>query len=332
MRVTRDLLLNLAREQAAKMAAKDNSLQCVYLVGSLLHETPFLGGVTDIDLVCVHDRPVKTGREIVRINAEVHLDVAHLSEETFSPPRRLRTNAWIGGALDEGPLVLYDRFHWFDFTRASAISQYWHAEYVTARARAFSANARQAWQTLTEDSPQGLKRTQLYLNALCNVANAPAVLNGMPLTTRRLLLDLPARIDLLDIPEFTGLFVAQFANEAVNLELLEKWQAQWLAALDSVKNIKDLPVHLSATRRNYYDKAISVLVPDHPAAALWILLTTWTEIAAFLPKTESLYKEWQSALRTLGLDSKGLPERLASLDALIDMVDGNIDRWQAESA
>jgi hypothetical protein len=158
------------------------------------------------------------------------------------------------------------------------------------------------------------------------------VLNGMPLTTRRFLLDLPARIDLLDIPEFTGLFVAQFANETVNFDQLEKWQAQWLASFDSVKNIKDLPVHLSATRRNYYDKAISVLVPDHPAAALWILLTTWTEIAAFLPKTESLYKEWQSALRTLGLDSKGLPERLASLDALIDMVDGNIDRWQAESA
>jgi hypothetical protein len=228
--------------------------------------------------------------------------------------------------------VLYDRYHWFDFTRAGAISQYWQTDHIITRARAFAANARQTWQTLTEESPQGLKRTQLYLNALCNLAQAPAVLNGMPLTTRRFLLDLPARIDLLDIPDFTGLFVAQFANDSVNSDQLDKWEVQWLAAFDSVKNLKELPVHLSATRRNYYDKAISVLTPDHPAAALWILLTIWTEIAAYLPKTESHYKEWQSALRTLGLDSKGLPEHLAHLDTLIDMVDGNIDRWQAENS
>jgi hypothetical protein len=332
MRVTRDLLLNLAREQTAKLAAKDNSLQCIYLVGSLLHEAPFLGGVTDIDLVCVHDRPVKTPREIVRINAEVHLDIAHYTDDTYSPPRRLRTDAWIGGAMDEGPLVLYDRDHWFDFTRASAIAQYWQTDYIITRARRFATSARQAWQTLTEEAPQGLKRAHLYLNSLTDLANAPAVLNGMPLTTRRLLLDLPGRIGMLDIPEFTGLFAAQFSNESVNTALLEKWQTQWLAAYDAVKNVKELPVQFCATRRNYYDKAVSVLIPDYPTAALWILLSTWTEIAAYLPKTESLYKEWQSAFHTLGLDSKGLPARLESLDALIDMVDGNIDRWQAENA
>ena len=103
MRITRDLLLNLARENAAKLAARDRSVLCIYLVGSLLREDPFLGGVTDIDMVCVHDHTPTAGREIVRINADVHLDVAHLAQSVFEHPRRLRANPWVGGSLDEGP-------------------------------------------------------------------------------------------------------------------------------------------------------------------------------------------------------------------------------------
>jgi predicted nucleotidyltransferase len=89
MRITRDLLLNLARENAAKFAAKDRGLVCVYLTGSLLRtDEPFIGGVTDIDLICVHDRPVNAPREIVRINADVHLDIAHYAQEDFTPARK----------------------------------------------------------------------------------------------------------------------------------------------------------------------------------------------------------------------------------------------------
>ena len=332
MRVTRDLLLNLAREQAGKLALKDRSLQCVYLVGSLLRESPFLGGVTDIDLVCVHDRPVQVPREIVRLNADVNLDIAHLSEETFDPPRRLRCNAWIGGSLDEGPLVLYDRFHWFDFTRASACAQYWQNENTVHRAREFAARARQTWQGLVDDAPQGLKRTQFYLNALRDTANAPAVLTGTPLTPRRFLLDLPARIDELDIPEFTGAFVAQFSSDKLDLGQMDKWKSQWLSAFDAIKGLKGTPVKFIPARRNYYEKAVTALSPDHPAAALWLLLTTWTEIVALLPKSEVLYKEYQAFVRALDLDSKEMPVRLAGLDALLDMVEGNIDRWQEENA
>ena len=333
MRVTRDLLLNLAHEQTAKLAAKDNSIQCVYLVGSLLHEAPFLGGVTDVDLVCVHDRPVKTPREIIRINSDVHLDVAHLSAETFSPPRRLRLDAWIGGTLDKGPLVLYDRFHWFDFTRASAISQFWQTEHTVSRARGFAGRARKDWLSLSEEaSPQGLKRSQLYLDALANAANALAVLNGVPLTTRHFMLDLPERMADLNLNEFTGSFVSLFANESVTSEQLEKWQTQWEAAYDFVKELPGSPVKFCPTRRNYYAKAVSVLIADHPAAALWILATTWCELAAFLPKTESLYKEWQAFMRILELDSKGLPSHLTGLDSLLDNVENTLDGWLEEAA
>ena len=146
------------------------------------------------------------------------------------------------------------------------------------------------------------------------------------------MLDLPERIARIDLPEFTGAFVAQFANEAVEGEKLTKWQSQWLAAFDSIKNTRGIPVQFVPTRRNYYDKAIDALIPDHPAAALWILLTQWTEIAAYLPKAESAYKEWQSFTRALELDSKNMPDRLESLDALLDSTENAIDHWLEENA
>jgi hypothetical protein len=332
MRITRELLINVAREQTEKITLKDHSVQCAYLVGSLLRDEPFLGGITDIDLVYVHDRPVQKPREIIRLNAEVHLDIAHLTEEAFNPPRKLRTDAWIGGTLDKGPLVLYDRFHWFDFTRASAASQYWQTENVIKRARSFAAPARQAWQTLVDENPQGLKRTQLYLGALRDTANALAVYSGTPLTLRHFILDLPERINKIDIPEFTASFVAQFSNESIEAAHLEKWHSEWLAAYDAVKGLKETPVQYSPNRRIYYEKAMEVLAPDHPAAALWILLNTWTDLASLMPKTESLYKEWQSFIRALRLDSKGMPEHLVSLDTLLDLVESTIDSWQEENA
>jgi len=38
MRITRDLLLNLARENSAKMVARDRGISCVYIGGSLLND------------------------------------------------------------------------------------------------------------------------------------------------------------------------------------------------------------------------------------------------------------------------------------------------------
>jgi hypothetical protein len=328
MRITRDLLLSLARDNCAKMAAKDRSLVCVYLVGSLLREEPFLGGVTDIDLVCVHDREMKPVREILRVNADVHFDITRLPQSTFEHPRALRTDPWLGCPLDEGPLVLRDPQHWFDYTRAGASAQFWNTEHVLARVNHFTGRSRQAWQQLVDEAvPQGIKRTEAYLEALAGLANAVACLTGAPLPTRRLLLELPERAMKIDLPEFTGAFASLFTSEAYDTEAWNAWTPQWLGALDAIKTIKDVPLDLIPTRRNYYEKAAVSLADERPAAALWIMLRTWTTAAAVLPKAEAPYKQWQAFIRALGLDGHALPERIEALDALLDNVESTIDAW-----
>ncbi len=332
MRVTRDILLKLARENAAKLIEKDRSIHCVYITGSLLREDPFLGGVTDIDLVCIHDRPVKAEREIIRLNADVHVDVAHLPQTLFDHPRSLRSDAWLGGSLAEGPLVLHDLSHWFDYTRASATSQYWNSDPVLARARSFSSRSRQTWQQLSDEViPQGIKRAQAYIDALADLANSINVLTGKPLTTRRLLYELPDRALAANFGDFTAAFINLFSTPAFTDERWAAWYEQWNQSLLALKGNKEAPIELGPARHNYYLRAAEALASERPVAALWIMLRTWTLAAACLPKADPLYKEWQSFSHALELDGRNLMNRLADLDVLIDNVDTYLDRLQTSN-
>lgn len=326
MRITRDILLNLARENAAKMAAKDRGLVCVYLTGSLINEQPFIGGVTDIDLVCVHDRPINQSREIVRINADVHLDIAHYNQEFFVPARKLRLDPWIGSAFELCAVSLQDNSHWFDQTRAPAISQFWIPSNVTARSRVFLNSARQNWLSLMDGTiPQGLKRIQTFLNAIRQTANAAAVITGMPLTVRRLFMDLPDRAEKAGISELTGMLVELFTTDVVTDDQWTPWLEGLSRAFDALKNIDAVPPTIHPNRRNYYEKAIYAMAEERPASAVWTLLDVWTMIAPCLPKSEAPYKEWQSFIQQLHLDSKNLTPRLDGLDSALDLVEETVD-------
>ena len=85
MRITRDLLINTAKETVKRATYGSHDLLCVYITGSLIYPEPLIGGTTDIDLVYIHsvDAPVK--REIVPLTDEYHLDIAHLHQSSFQP-------------------------------------------------------------------------------------------------------------------------------------------------------------------------------------------------------------------------------------------------------
>ncbi len=329
MRINRDILLNLARENAAKMATADHSLVCIYLTGSLLNDEPILGGLTDIDLICVHDRPQDIPRQITRITEEVHLDIAHLTQSTYDHPRRLRTDAWIGGAICNDPKVLFEAVHWFDFTRANVAAQFWLSENVAARAKSFSSRARQTWLALSEESiSQGPKRQREYLGAIDDCANALASLTGMPLPIRRLGVDLPGRLEAIGHTDLLGGLVETYYNESITREKFDSWMPAWRETMAALKSIPDAPVSLSRYRKAYYERAITALADERPAAALWILLRTWTLAAQVLPRSEESFKAWQSFSKDLELDSKHFSDRVESIDHLIDRVDEAIEQWQ----
>jgi hypothetical protein len=327
MRITREILLNQARENTQLLTSKDRSIICVYVTGSLLDEDPFIGGITDIDLVCVHSRAVKTRREVLRLSPEITLDVAHYEQEEFEPPRKLRTDAWLGGWLEKVPIVLFDSLRWYDFTRASATAQFWKMENVAARVNTFLVPARKTWLDLTEDSiPQGIKRMSAYLAALRNTANAVACLTGAPLAERRLVHELPARAEAVNLHAFSADFISLFTSEAVNDENFNAWLETYPQLFDALKSVEELPPSLQPFRRAYYEKAIRALYADNPAGAVWLLFYTWTRAAACLPHSEQPFKGWQEVGKQLELDSQHLPERLEALDHLLDSVEETCER------
>ena len=326
MRITRELLLTHARENAEKLAARDRGMVCIYITGSLLYDDPFLGGITDIDLICVHSRPVAKRREIIRLSPDVSLDLAHYEQDEFEPPRKLRTHAWIGAWLENVPLVLYDPLRWYDFTRASATAQIWRPENVAARARSFLVPARKAWSDLQDGSiPAGQRSVCAYLAALRDAANGVATLTGAPLTTRRLMVDLPARANDAALPGFYPDLIQLFTSDEVTDENFEKWSAAYPSIFSADLSSDEKLVSLQPFRRSYYEKAIQALYPVHPAAAIWLLLYTWTKAAARMKHKEQPYEDWLALCRDLGLDKEHLAARLDPLDHLLDTTEEAVD-------
>ena len=273
-----------------------------YIAGSLLDKDPFLGGITDIDLFCIHDRPVTTTREIIRINADVHLDMAHYEQEVFMPPRKLRTDPWLGqhpGAWPAGAARLAALVRLTPVPPLHPNSTI--PKTLAERVRTFLAPARLTWQALVDETiPQGVKRMQALLEVIRNSANAAAVMSGAPLPMRRLFMELPDRCTASGLTELAGDLVQSFTNESVTDENWEEWFIGWESAYDQLNEIGKAPVTLNLTRKNYYLKAIKGLAEERPAAAVWITaLHLDAHGSADLPKADEPYKAWQALDQTV---------------------------------
>ncbi len=328
MRITRETLLKIARETAERQGRRDRGLVCIYLTGSLLTETPLLGGSTDIDLVYVHSAQPIIPREIIQINDEVHLDIAHYSISDFQPARKLRHEPWLGSYLTYNPIVLHDMQHWFEFTQASAGAQFDQPENTILRARKFSESARQGWMDLQTSQVPGISQQIMrYLKVMEQAANAIAVLSGPPLTERRFLLEYPRCAAAINRPGLAAGLGDLISGDEINQEkstaLLPSWQAAFLAACAA--STEEPKIH--PARLHYYGKAIETLSADQPSAAAWLLLRTWTRSIAILGDSPDHQNAWLQACQLFMLDMEHFEERLNGLDGYLDTVEETLDEY-----
>lgn len=331
MRITKEALLKAARESAERYARRNRELICIYLTGSLLTETPLLGGSTDIDLVFIHTSTPAFPREIVRLSDEIHLDIAHYSQAMYQQPRHLRVDPWLGSFLVASPLVLFDAGHWFEFIQASAGSQFNNPEYVFQRAQKLADISRAGWVELSAAAPEG-SPAQIghYLACLENAANSIALLSGPPLTERRFMLQFPERTQAAGKPELAAGLVGLFQGNDFKEETLRTWFPEWSAALQAAAQKPDVPVRLNGARRIYFENAVNFLTEEHPTAALWLLLRTWTEAAACLTPSEPAYQAWQTACRDLSLSESDFSNRCSALDSYLDNVEETLDLYSQQ--
>ncbi|GAP20357.1 hypothetical protein [Leptolinea tardivitalis] len=326
MRITKESMLRLARDTAAISANQDRSIICIYLTGSLLTEDPFIGGTTDIDLFFVHTQEQDKKREIRYLSDDVSLDIAHIDQKRFQQPRHLRADAWLGPFLCAKPRVLLDSQHWFEFTEASVAAQFYRPEYILERARPLAAAARQTWMEFHLSQPDVTANTILrYLNTIENAGNALALLSGPPLTERRFLLDLPARLNTSGVETLISSFNSfLLPSDITDIEWTE-WITRWESSLREAARSTDCHPKLSGVRRNYYTHAVNALSDEHQPAAAWILMRTWSQIAALLNEKSSEMAAWKEACGFFLQVKDSFEPIWGTLDSLLDSVEETLD-------
>ena len=329
MRVTRETLIRLAKENAKTRAFDNKDIVAAYLIGSLLDEEqdPFIGGLTDIDLVFVTaGKPPRT-REIVKLTGDFHLDITYHARAEYNPARELRVNPWLGPEI-YNPMLLYEREKFFDFVQAAVRAGFeFHAPALTLqRCRTLLSHGRGIWTDLLEVTDVGPREVAHYLKAVYHAACAVAELNGNPLAERRLLLDFPTRAEQANRPQMAaglaGLLGGLGLEDGIPADWLPAWQRDFLAAAESGK--ADARIH--AVRVNYYLKAFEAM---QGIAALWPLLQTWTFSMLALPAAQT--KDWQAAVTQLGLSGEAFADKVQGLDQFIDEVEILLDAIASEN-
>jgi hypothetical protein len=274
MRITRDTLLKLAQDAVSQRTRSNRGIIAVFAAGSLLDAEPLLGGTTDIDLFVIHDSEPALPREIVQMSPEIHLDIAHHAQALYRQPRHLRCDPWLGSTVYNNPILLHDTQHWFEFTQASARSQFWLAANVIARARPLAENARQIWLSQQTSTAEMVERVDLFLQALESAANAIACLSGSPLTERRFLLGFPDRARAANNPGLSHGLLGLLGGNQVDAEEIKTWLPGWRLAFQSAGGNPDAPLRLHPHRQVYYERSIDFYLASDAVAALPLASST----------------------------------------------------------
>jgi len=334
MRVTRESLIRIAKETALERSFNDRSVIAAYLTGSLAMDgDPMLGGVTDIDLVLVHNTPAPMSREIVKLTPDFHVDIHHRAKSDYRSTRELRSDPLLGYEMYD-PMFLWQREKFFEFVQAGlrAGSEFHSPAVVLARSRKLFDESRRGWIDLSDISAEkaGPLHVRQFLQAVENVANAVAELNGAPLSERRFLVEFPTRAEVADHPDLTEGLFNLIGGPQVDAAALTSWLPAWAADFNTAAQETRVDLSIHPARLNYYEKGIQALLEgETPLTALWPLIHNWTLASqAISPQPSS---PWETASRQLGLLGETFEQRVSELDKYLDQVEIRLDEIAAAS-
>jgi hypothetical protein len=328
MRVTRETLIRIAKETAQERAYNDRNIIAAYLTGSIVGGSdPMLGGTADIDLIFVHASTPMLKRELVKLTPDFHLDIGHRARAEFKSPREMRGDPWLGYEMF-APMLVYEREKFFDFVQASlrAGFEFESPAMTLQRCRRLYNHGRQIWIDLSDVEEAGPKEVSKYFKSLFHAVNAVAELSGPPIQERRLLLEFPARAEAVKRPGLTAGLFGLIGAGGVEADTISAWLYLWKDAFTAASGNARVDGRIHSARLNYYEKAFkSMLESDHPSAALWPLMQTWTLAAQVLPEEETA--PWRTACTALGLVGAGFAGRVEGLDQYLDEIDILLDEF-----
>jgi hypothetical protein len=336
MRITSEVLQHLADDFIQKRLKIERDVLAVYLHGSVLSGEPALGGSADVDLYFIHNNPVRVDREIERITDDIHLDITHHTRSQYNRTRQIRVHPWMGPVVNSCR-ILYDPQHFLDFFQAGVRAQFDRPENVLSRARHHLDLARQIWLDYQLQLPEpGPGRFSRYLEAVSSAAQAVTLLDGPPLTERRLMAQFAESARSVEQPGMAAGLAGLLGGAQLSAELLREILLLWRESYYLLP-VEKTPIRLQPHRFNYYWRAFEHYIEEDQAQqVLWPLLRTWTDLvlefeAAGNAKEDSPYAKaitsWSDMTTRLTLSGDSFEGRLMALDAFLDMVEETLEAW-----
>ena len=329
MRITRDLLNKYTIETVKQRQHDEPDLYAAYQTGSLLRDTPLLGGTTDIDIVLVHKYQIPVERETQKLTREVSLDIIHKKQEDYAQYRQLRQDPWMGYPLTHYNIRLFDTDHWLEFLQASISADFHKPENILARVNTLTNAARESWFKLIQANfEKHLSWLNCYFETLSLAANAICGLSGPPLTTRRFLITFHKRVEDLGVSHLLAGLIGLLGYSENTESNLPEWVNSLKSDYDSLLDSQNLPPHLSSCRQAYYLDALRALVQgDDPKYALWPLLQTWLDVQLVAGKTPQDAQAWENCLAELNLTDNLTAQKAEALDAYLDTIELVVESW-----
>ena len=329
MRITKELLHKFARETVKQRQRSEPDLHAAYLTGSVLQESPLLGGITDIDLVLVHKYQTPVVRETLALTGDISLDIFHKRQEEYEQHRHLRQDPWMGYPLTHYHIRLFDTNHWLEFIQSSVNADFHRPDNVLARVNLFLNAAREGWFSLIQTpSESHVEWLNQFLMVLAHSANAIAGLIGSPLTTRRFLLTFNQRVHTLGVPQLITGFLGLLGFSEENRGSLAAWHAGCEKDYRHMLETSVPPTHLTKCRQRYYLEGIRALIQgETPDQAIWPLLRIWLDLHRTMPEPSPGREAWKDCLSSLNLTETQTDQKTEALDAYLDTLEINLETW-----
>jgi len=332
MKVNRNMLLDATRYYVKEQTNNNPDIACVFLIGSLVGENPFLGETTDIDLVFIHNTEPAYTREIRSVSGDFQLDILHYPRRTFNQPRQLRQDPWLGCLFCDVPFVLYDSYHYYDFLRAAVFSNFFTPANTYARSQFFFTQARNRWFEIQKEvNDFSIESVYAYLTTLYDAGNCINCLMGKPLPERRFLSGLEACTTYLGRPGLASGMRDLFAINDYQGFAWDAYIQQLKNAFNALSEKSYCPPQYSAVRFSYYQQAISFYQTDRPDEALWVLFWVWTNIIHTLPKSAAEVQEWKNFCDQIAFTPDNFSLKVQNLDSYLDAVNETSLEWQKVS-
>ena len=152
-----------------------------------------------------------------------------------------------------------------------------------------------------------------------------------PLTERRFLFQFPERVNALGYPEMAAGLETLVMPLPPKESNWEEWRNVWQHALTLAGQHKEYPLALDPIRHPYYTRAVEALYRDYPAAALWIMLRTWSQALLYLEDSADISASWENCLTQLGLWGDAFTEQMNALDLYLDKVEEITEKWAEQN-